>query len=69
MVSLVGCQRARAMVRNDDLCFASRIIYLHAMGGEACCKRFQSFSDFRKALVGGIRKDGNCEVIEESKGR
>ena len=57
------------MIRYDDLCVAGRVIYLHAMGGEACCNRSQSFSDFRKELVGRIRKDGNCEVVEESRDR
>ena len=54
------------MVRYDDLCFAGRVIYLHAMGGEACCNCSQGFSDFGKELVGRIRKDGNCEVVKES---
>ena len=57
------------MVRYDDLCFAGRVIYLHTMGGEACCNRSQSFSDFGKELVRGIRKDGDCEVVEEGRDR
>ena len=69
VMRLAGCERAGTMVRYDDLCFSRRVIYLHAMGGEACSNRLQSFSDLRKELVGCIRKDGYCEVVDVEEGR
>ena len=67
MEGLGGNYRSNTVVCYDDLCLASRIIYLHTVSGEACCDRSQSFSDFGEELVGGVRKDGDCEIVEEGR--
>ena len=65
---LSGSYRARSVVRDDDLCFVSRVIYLHTVSGEACCYRSQSFADFVKKLVWRVSEYCDCEIVGKKGG-
>ena len=63
---LVCSKRSPSMVRDNDLCFSGRVVDLHSVCSEACCYRFQGFSNLGEELVGCVREDGYCEVIEKT---